>query len=348
MQIKKNLLKTALPAIIALVLLVLVRVFSFQILPPEDNSQDRIIFLTVYYAIVTLLILFIANYLLIKVFDTFLTWKRFPVLRFLLQMILGTLLSLLAINIIYHSVKFEFTDAPPDEAQVILMNIYASSILLPLISLYFGFKFLRAWRKSELESEQLQKENTRSQLMTLRNHLDPHFLFNNLNILSSLMDKDLEQSKTYLDKFAEVYRQILKTEYSDLTTLREEMQLIESYVYLLKTRFKDQVFYEFNLDEVSMEKALPPLTIQMLIENAIKHNVATKEKPIYIQIYAENNNLIVKNNMRKKKYLEREREATGISNIQKRYSFFTNEEVEIKESDASFIVKVPLIDIDYE
>ena len=153
------------------------------------------------------------------------------------------------------------TSAPADAAQVVLLNIYGAAFILPLFSFYFGYKFLRDWRKSELESEQLMRENTRSQLMSLRNHLDPHFLFNNLNILSSLMDKDIELSKEYLDKFAEVYRVILKTEYSDLTTLREELGLIESYVYLLKIRFRYAVFFNFEIEDSILNRALPPLTI---------------------------------------------------------------------------------------
>lgn len=348
MEKKKTLVKSSLPAIIAVLLFLLISAGAYLLVPPEDKSQERIVFLTVYSVIAALLILFFINFVLIKLLNAFITWKKYPVARFLLQMILGTVLSLGAINLIYQSVKFEFTDAPPDADQIILMNIYASSILLPVISFYFGFKFLTAWRKSELESEQLQKENTRSQLLTLRNHLDPHFLFNNLNILSSLMDTDIEQSKSYLDKFAEVYRQILKTEYSDLTTLSDEMKLIDSYIYLLKTRFRDKVFYNINIDESSMNKAIPPLTIQMLIENAIKHNMATVERPVTVDIYNDGNVLVVKNNVQKKKYLDQEREASGISNIQKRYAFFTDKEVEVRETGGNFIVRVPLIDIEYD
>ena len=347
MNALKTILKKNWPIVLALLLLGLFRICSFVFLPPSDKKNDRILFLTVYYVLSSALILFIANFIIIKLLDFFVTWKRFPVTRFLLQLILGTGLSLVIINCVYQMVKYEFTDAPPDADQILLMNIYGSGIILPLISFYFGFKFLQAWRKSELESEQLQKENTRSQLLTLRNHLDPHFLFNNLNILSSLMDKDIELSKSYLDKFAEVYRQILKTEYSDLSTLEDEMKLIESYVYLLKIRFQDQVFFNINLDDNTLMNGIPPLTVQMLVENAIKHNMSSKEKPIHISIYAEDNILVVKNNMQKKKYLPREREATGINNIKSRYAFFTDKKVEVIETDDTFEVRIPLIEIEY-
>jgi len=346
LQIKKF-LGASFPAVIAVLLLLLVRVFSFQFLPSTDKSEERILFLSIYYVVVTGLILFIGNYLFAKFLNAFLGWKKYPIVRFFFQMILGTFLSLLAINLIYHSVKFEFTDSPPDSDQVILMNIYASALLLPIYAFFFGFKFLKAWRKSELESEQLQKENTRSQLMTLKNHLDPHFLFNNLNILSSLMDKDLDLSKSYLDKFAEVYRQILKTEYADLTTVEDELKLIDSYIYLLKIRFKDQVYFNFDVNDKTKLSAIPPLTIQMLIENAIKHNMATVERPVTINIFSEGGSLIVENNLQKKKYLKRERDATGIENIKKRFAFFTDKRVEVTETDSTFRVEVPLVEIEY-
>jgi len=347
MQKLKIFLKTIKPIIVAIVLLVLFRLISFVFLPSEDNSADRINFLTVYYILCSALIIFIVNFLVIRLLDLFIAWNRFPILRFFVQLISGTVFSLGILNCVYHIVKHEFTDAPPDADQIILMNIFGSGIIIPIILFFFGFKFLQAWRKSELESEQLQKENTRSQLLTLRNHLDPHFLFNNLNILSSLMDRDIELSKSYLDKFAEVYRQILKTEYSDLTTLDDEMQLIESYIYLLKIRFQDQVFFNVKINDKAKLNGIPPLSVQMLVENAIKHNMSSKEKPIRIDIYEEDNELVVKNNIQKKKYLPREREATGIINIKSRYAFFTEREVRVFETDHVFAVHLPLIEIEY-
>jgi LytS/YehU family sensor histidine kinase len=161
------------------------------------------------------------------------------------------------------------------------------------------------------------------------------------------MDKDIELSKIYLNKFAEVYRVILKTEYSDLTTLQEELKLIEAYVYLIQIRFKDSVFFHFQVEQEDFNKALPPLSVQMLIENAIKHNVATTADPINIKVYSNSGFLIIENERRKKKYLPTERKATGIANITKRYEFFTDKKVEVVESQDKFIVKLPLIEIEY-
>ena len=104
-------------------------------------------------------------------------------------------MALASFNLAYYLVKTYYTNEVPDLGQYLVMNMYGSSVVLPLLSIYFGYKFLGDWRKSELETERLQKENARSQMMALKNHLDPHFLFNNLNILSSIMDKDINLSK---------------------------------------------------------------------------------------------------------------------------------------------------------
>lgn len=344
---KKPKQKLLIATVIALLLLLVFKCI-FSLLEESITEPNQLKFLSAQWICYTAMLLTTSVYLLNELLNLVLPWKKHTGFRFVLQLIVGTLFSLGSINLAYNFIKTQFTQAPPDFNQLLLLNIYAGAIILPIFSLFFGYKFLKAWRKSEVESERLSKENTRSQLMSLRNHLDPHFLFNNLNILSSLMDKDVELSKEYLNKFAEVYRVILKTEYSDLTTLEDELKLIESYVYLITIRFQDAVFFNVDVSKKTMEKAMPPLSIQMLIENAIKHNVATKDKPIYIKVYENDNLLIVENNMQKKKYLPKEREATGLKNIQKRYEFFTDKKVIVEENKEKFIIKLPLIEIDYD
>ncbi len=273
-----------------------------------------------------------------------LSWKRYPGVRFIVHMITGTVLSLLIVSCVFQLLKNTFTEAPAQYEQLLSANIFGLALLLPLYASFFGYKFLRAWRKAELESEQLQKENTRSQMISLRNHLDPHFLFNNLNTLSSLMDIDVELSKVYLDKFAEVYRTILRTEHSDLTTVQEEMNMVNAYIYLINIRFKDAVFFHIDICENCKEKAIPPLTIQMLIENVLKHNIASKSKPLHITIKTESEDtLVIVNNLQKKQIDPGTISGTGLENIKSRYRFFTNEEVIIEENANTFEVRIPLM-----
>ncbi len=329
----------------AIILLAALRIFTFYYTPDEPDLELHI---SVIWVSTASLLIFVFNFSFDRLLNFFLAWKKYAITRFLTQMIGGALISLWVLNISYNIIKDQFTSAPPDPNQMLLLNIYGFAIILPFFSFYFGFKFLKAWRKSEVESEQLQKENARSQMMTLKNHLDPHFLFNNLNILSSLMDKDVELSKSYLDKFAEVYRIILRTEYSDLTTVEEEMRLIESYIYLLKIRFEDSVFFDLDVSEKHKKRAIPPLSIQMLVENVIKHNMASKEKPIYIQLKAVSDDyILISNNIQEKKYGTSKREGTGLNNIRKRYEFFTDKTLTVEKVNDQFVVTLPLLEIEY-
>ncbi|NNF21593.1 MAG: histidine kinase [Saprospiraceae bacterium] len=314
----------------------------------EPDEPDEILYLSSIWISFSILLIFVFIFLLNRIFDYFMNWKAYPVSRFLSQMLLGTLVSLLAINLSYNIIKDQFTSAPPDANQMLLLNIYGFALILPIFSLYFGFKFLKAWRKSEIETEQLQKENARSQMMTLRNHLDPHFLFNNLNILSSLMDKDISLSKDYLDKFAEVYRIILRTDYSDLITVSEEMKLVDSYLYLLKIRFDESVLFDIRIDQKHLDMAVPPLSLQMLIENAIKHNRTSSDNPVRLKIYSsDNNEIVVENNKVIKKYGEKGRSGTGLDNIRKRYAFFSEKNIDVSDGKYNYKVTLPLLEIEY-
>lgn len=329
----------------AIFILMVIWIVSILYQPTEPNMQ---FYLSTIWIVSSILLVFIFNFVLDRLLNLFLDWRTHTLLRFFLQMIAGTLLSLWAINLSYSFIKDQFTSAPPDANQMLLLNLYGFGLILPVFSLYFGIKFLKAWRKSELESERLLKENARSQMMTLRNHLDPHFLFNNLNILSSLIDKDVSLSQSYLDKFAEVYRIILKAEVDDLTTVQEELDLIENYIYLLKIRFEGSVIFNIEVDEMDKQKVVPPLAFQMLIENAIKHNKASNENPIQIEIKSiDDDYILVSNNKQEKKYKAlSSRKGTGLENISKRIAFFSDRQMEIINSEEYFKVKIPLLKIE--
>lgn len=331
---------------IAILLVLIVRMISVFYIPGERQFTP---FLSLIWIAYSFLFVFISNYAFNWILNYILPWKKYASWRFACQLFFGTLISLGCLNLSYALIKDQFTSAPPDPSQILLLNIYGFAMILPVFALYFGMKFLKAWKKSELEAERLQKENARSQMKTLRNHLDPHFLFNNLNILSSLIDHDSELSKTYLDKFAEVYRIILRADTGDLTTLEEEMKLIDSYMYLLKIRFKDSIIFTADIDPKHKETVIPPLSIQMLVENALKHNVASTKQPIEITIHSIDGDYIrIQNNIQKKKFMPAERKGTGLDNIKRRYAYFTDKDIVINEGDHHFIVDLPLMHIDFE
>jgi len=325
---------------------VLIAISIYLLLTRTRESNDVATLSFVLIALATSLII-LGNSLITTLLDRRMPWAKYKGRRFALQIVLGIALSLTGINYLYLVLKDLYTDNAPDLSQLIPINIYGIALTIPCITIYFGVKFLKEWNTSQLQAEKLQKENARSQMMSLRNHLDPHFLFNNLNILSSLIDHDVALSKTYLDKFAEVYRTILKSELSDLTTLREELELLEAYNYLIKIRWRDALIIKMNIDESMLDTALPPLAGQMLIENAIKHNTISTTSKLTIDISTTSDNfLVISNSKHLKKYADETREGTGLENIKNRYQYFTDRKMVIINTDEEFKVKLPLLTIE--
>ena len=303
-------------------------------------------YITISWFLLVVLLLWLGNSLISGFLDKKLPWRKYVTARFFIQLGLTIIYSLFCINTSYLLFKHLFTSDPPVWEQVVLTNIYGLLLILPTFSIYFGIHFLKAWKKSELETEKLQKESVRSQLEALRNHLDPHFLFNNLNILSTLIDKNKNLSKEYLEKFAEVYRIILQNEVSELITLKKELDFIKSYLYLIKIRFQDDIKIDLNVDDHLKMKMIPPLSIQMLIENCIKHNAITETSPLIINIFTEGDKyLVIKNNLKPKK-ITGDKKSSGLENIGNRYRYFTDEELKVERSAAHFTVKIPLLEIE--
>jgi len=285
-------------------------------------------------------LLWIGNRLLTKRLDRMMSWSRWGNVRFFTQLMSGLTYLLLLINGTYYAIKTPLTGNPPTIEQLIVANAWGIVIFVPVFSIYFSLHFLRHWRKTELEMIRYQRETIRSQLESLKSHLDPHFLFNNLNILASLIDKDKNASKEFIHKFAEVYRSILKSKADDLILLTDEMTFIESYIYLIKTRFDESV--QFHIDVSPSDRLIPPLTIQMLVENAIKHN----SMPLTVTIKQDGADYLKISNTLTRLNSEAS-PGTGITNIKKRYSHFTDKPVEVFEGDGKFEVRIPLLEIEH-
>lgn len=316
----------------------------FFIIKSEPSSQKYYIAFTwVFFLLVSL---WLGNRLINKYLNRFFNWRKYNIWRFFLQLFLLIIYALLIINISYLLFKNLFTNQPPTPSQVFTTNVFGALILLPIISIYFGIYFLRAWIKANLESEKMKKENAKAELKALKNHLDPHFLFNNLNVLSALIEIDTEASQAFLDKFAEVYRTMLNIENQELVSLKEELEFLDAYCYLLKIRFENNILIKINIPEALKTKSLPPLSLQMLIENAIKHNLLTQKKPLIVTITSEEKKyLTVQNNFQAKTIQMKTKSGSGLHNIQSRYAFFTKRKVEIEQTELFFTVRIPLLSL---
>jgi LytS/YehU family sensor histidine kinase len=192
------------------------------------------------------------------------------------------------------------------------------------------------------KTEALARENVQSQLETLKNQLDPHFLFNSLNTLASLIEEENIPAQTYLDRLSDVYRYVLINREKNTVTLEEEMQFLDAYVYLNKIRFRENLLIEKDIPAQTYHQHIAPLSLQMLIENAIKHNVISRENPLKIKILQDGDFLTVENNVQGKKIFEKSTKL-GLQNIINRYRLLTPLGVEVSNTGTHFSVRLPLL-----
>lgn len=210
-----------------------------------------------------------------------------------------------------------------------------------VLSIYESAYFFEEWKRNFQRSETLAKENIRSQFEALKSQLDPHFLFNSLNTLAALIDDENEPAQTYLEQLSDVYRYVLVSQQQETVPLHEELAFVDSYVYLNKTRFRDNLIVRNELPQEAMHRPVPPLSIQILVENAIKHNVVSRDKPLTLRLSMDAQGYItVENNVQKKNVLEKSTKI-GLQNMINRYALLTSEKVEVLHTADVFSVRIP-------
>ncbi|MFN8356668.1 MAG: histidine kinase [Spirosomataceae bacterium] len=226
---------------------------------------------------------------------------------------------------------------------VIIPTVLMRGALIAVIAYFFSRYISENERKNEilLENEQLKHENLLVQLTSLKNQLNPHFLFNSLNTLSWLINEDKEKSQQYLQKLSQVLRYSLSMQEQPLVSLQEELSLVDSYIFLLQMRFGQNLKITRSIRQVERFR-IPPLSIQLLIENAIKHNVISVANPLHIQIEinTESKTIKVSNSLQLKP--NSEGPGIGLANLNQRFKLLANQEIDIEQSE-DFIVTLPLI-----
>jgi two-component system, LytTR family, sensor kinase len=215
-----------------------------------------------------------------------------------------------------------------------------SSVILNLI--YFGAYYFGEWKDNLMRTERLLREKTQVRYDALRNQLNPHFLFNALTSLNSLIFENQQLASDFLQQLSKVYRYTLQHKEKETVSLKTEIDFIQHYISLFKIRFQESVVFNFNIDLPSLEKGIAPVTIQMLIENAVKHNIINKETPLSISISTYDDYLIVENSLAKKSQVETSNKL-GLENIKSLYHYLSDRPIEIMETQHRFTVKIPLI-----
>ncbi|WP_449388868.1 2TM domain-containing protein [Chryseobacterium lineare] len=201
---------------------------------------------------------------------------------------------------------------------------------------------LKKTSKKEVVEQKLIAKSANAQFESLKNQLDPHFLFNSLNVLSSLIDENPKQAQKFTASMSKIYRYVLEQKDKELVTVEDELEFAKTYCELLKTRFEDSVGFVFDVKKEDYRKFVVPLSLQLLLENCIKHNFATSSKPLLIKIFSENDTLCIENNLQVREQIK-ESSGIGLPNIVQRYSLLTKKNVFIEKSEDYFKVKLPVI-----
>lgn len=227
----------------------------------------------------------------------------------------------------------------PKMRQVFIPAIFST---IALLAVDIGYQFFKAWRQSLIEVEKYKTESANAQLQNLKNQLNPHFLFNNLSVLTSLVYKNQEKAVDFINELAKVYRYVLDNKSAELVPLQEELSFLEHYIYLLKIRFGDNIDFSIKIEKDAENGYLPPMCLQMLVENTIQHNETSRAIPLKVLIYTERNHFIVENVIQLRSD-KTESSQTGLKNIASRYAFFTEDKIEIMNDGNVFKVILPLI-----
>lgn len=213
-----------------------------------------------------------------------------------------------------------------------------------LTFLHEGIARYESWNANLKETEQLRKAYKQSQLMGLKSQVTPHFLFNSLNTLSSLISEDEEAAEKFLNEMSKVYRYMLRNDDDQLVTLQTEIDFISSYIYLLKARYSHALEMEISIGEEERQRHLPPLTLQVIIENAISQNAFSRTAPLRIYLESENEtDLVIRNNVQPKIITEPVDYESGLDNLVNKYRLLNHASLTIEEGASERIIRLPLI-----
>ena len=305
------------------------------------NENMKFTFL---YTLLYSVSLHLANTSLFIFLDDFFKEERFSKRRILVGFVSSFIVSLFVIFLlrIFENVIVEGNTLNNFLAKETASNYIVSTIFTFIVLLIVHFVYLYKWyQENKLKEQKIIAGSASAQFESLKNQIDPHFLFNSLNVLSSLIEENPEAAQKFTTSLSKVYRYVLEQKDKDLVSVEEELKFAKTYMNLLKMRFENSITFEVPEFENDEAKVVP-LSLQLLLENCIKHNIVSEKKPLHIKIYIQENELIIENNKQIKEVLQ-DRKGVGLQNIVSRYAILTKRNVIIQESETIFKVKLPIL-----
>jgi len=304
------------------------------------------------YTMLYSLSLYFANAAIFIYLDKIFKTDRFIPKRIVIGFIASFLVSIIVIFLLR---IFEDVLVEGSLFSAFLNNEEMSNYLVAIIVTFFvtlafhAFYFYKAYTENKVKEQKVIAGTASAQFESLKNQIDPHFLFNSLNVLSSLIEENPDNAQRFTTSLSKIYRYVLEQKDKELVPVEEELAFAKTYMNLLKMRFENSITFDLPTDEdwiassLSMAEAkVVPLSLQLLLENTIKHNVVSETKPLHIKIYFENSYLIVENNLQKKEILQ-ERKGVGLQNIVNRYALISERKVLVEETQTEFKVKIPIL-----
>ena len=274
----------------------------------------------------------------IKLLNIYLPWNA-SIFKRLLVEIPSIFIISIAVMWMYSSFWNIFTEA---KGKSLFNNISIAVIVSILLNTIFeSVQLFRLYKESIINGEILKRQTIESHFETLKNQVAPHFLFNSLNTLIALIDDNTHKAKEFVEHLAAYYRYALQVTNEDSVTVSTELNLVRNYIFLLKCRFEENIEVVIDVNDTFKNHKIIPLSIQLLIENAVKHNIISKSRPLKIEIFIDGTFIIIRNNLQKKDALEMSNQI-GLNNISSRFEIIFNKSIVIEESATYFTVKLPI------
>lgn len=269
----------------------------------------------------------------------------FKIKNLLIAAILSIGISMVAIFVLRFSIKVLIYDTPYSQFLVTERLSYywfSLTIAITVSTAYYIYYYQKYKQDSKVKEQKVIAGTASAKFDALKNQLDPHFLFNSLNVLTSLIEENPDNAQKFTTSLSKVYRYVLEQKNKELVTVDEELQFAKTYMTLLKTRFEDSIIFEIPEEANNPDSKVVPLALQLLLENAVKHNIVTSSKPLHIKIYEVNGNLVIENNLQTKNIIKNS-SGVGLENIKQRYQLLTNKRVSIDQTSSSFLVSIPML-----
>ncbi|WP_406683049.1 2TM domain-containing protein [Seonamhaeicola sp. MEBiC1930] len=274
------------------------------------------------------------------------SWKRSETIKRVVLGILGaTLITLLCLFLLNMLVALTLNGVTFKEfiaTQSFKQYRFGIWITLSILTVFHVIYFYNKYQQNKIKEQKVIAGTASAKFDALKNQLDPHFLFNSLNVLTSLIDENPENAQDFTTSLSKVYRYVLEQKNKELVSVDEELQFAKTYMSLIKMRFEDSIVFTSPDSARNPESKVVPLSLQLLLENAVKHNMVTPNKPLHIEIYEDDGYLVVENNLQPKQIVKKS-SGVGLSNIMQRYALLTTRKIDITKEKSKFSVAIPML-----